>query len=134
MMIPVLAQLGSDDAARSAAAAAASMTTSLFILAVVLLVVVSTWKVFERAGEPGWASLVPIYNLIVLCRVAGVSGWWVLAAFIPLLNIIFLFVTSVGVANRFGKGAGYGIGLALLPFIFWPMLAFGDSAPVARTA
>ena len=133
MTIPVLAQLGSNDAARTAAAAA-STTTSLVILAIVVLLIAAMWKVFERAGEHGWAVLVPIYNLVVLCRVAGVSGWWVLAAFLPFLNIIFVFVTSIGVAQRFGKGSGYGFGLALLPFIFWPMLAWGDSAPVPRTA
>jgi hypothetical protein len=134
MTIPVLAQLGANDAARSAAAAAASTTTSLIVLAIVLLMIAAMWKVFERAGEHGWAVLVPIYNLYILCRVAGMSGWWVLVAFIPLLNIIFMFANSIGVAQRFGKGVGYGIGLALLPFIFWPMLAWGDSAPVARTA
>ena len=133
MTIPVLAQLGADDAAQSAAAAA-SATTLLVALAIVVLLIASMWKVFERAGEPGWAVLVPIYNLIITCRVARVSGWWVLAAFIPLVNIAFVFVTSIGVAERFGKSALYGIGLALLPFIFWPMLAWGDAQPVARTA
>lgn len=134
MMIPVLAQLGADDAARSTAAAAASTTTSLFILGVVVLMIAAMWRVFERAGEHGWAVLVPIYNLYVICRVAGMSPWWMLAAIIPLVNIIFMFANSIGVAKRFGKGVGYGIGLALLPFIFWPMLAWGDSAPVPRTA
>ena len=133
-MIPVLAQLGADDAAQSAAATAASTTTMLFVLAVVVLMLAAMWRVFERAGERGWAVLVPIYNLYVLCRVAGMSPWWMLAAIIPLVNIIFMFANSIGVAQRFGKGVGYGIGLALLPFIFWPMLAWGDSAPVTRTA
>ena len=133
MTIPVLAQLGSNDAARTAAAAA-STTTSLVILAIVVLLIAAMWKVFERAGEPGWAVLVPIYNLYILCRIAGMSGWWVLVALIPLVSIIFVFASSIGIAQRFGKGVGYGIGLALLPFIFWPMLAWGDSAPVARTA
>ena len=134
MTTSVLAQLGGNDAAQSAAVAAASTVPMLVVLAIFVLLIAATWKVFERAGEPGWAALVPIYNLIVLCRVAGVSGWWVLAAFIPLLNIIFVFVTSIGVAERFGKGTGYGIGLVLLPFIFWPMLAWSDAQPVARMA
>lgn len=133
MMNPVLAQLGADDAAQRAAAAA-STTSSLVILAVVVLMLAAMWKVFERAGEHGWAVLVPIYNLYVLCRVAGMSPWWMLAAIIPFVNIIFMFASSIGVAQRFGKGVGYGFGLALLPFIFWPMLAWGDSAPVPRTA
>ena len=134
MMIPVLAQLGADDAAQSAAAAAASTTVSLFVVAVIVLMIAAMWRVFERAGEHGWAVLVPIYNLYILCRVAGMSPWWMLAAIIPFVNIIFMFANSIGVAQRFGKGVGYGIGLALLPFIFWPMLAWGDSAPAVRTA
>ena len=134
MLIPVLAQLGADDASQSAAVAAASTVPMLVIVAIMVLMIAAMWKVFERAGEHGWAVLVPIYNVYVLCKVAGISTWWALAAFIPLVNIIFMFVSSVGVAERFGKGAAYGIGLALLPFIFWPMLAWGDSEPVARTA
>ena len=133
MMIHVLAQLGATDGVQRAAAAA-STATSLFVLAIVLLMLASMWRVFERAGEHGWAVLVPIYNLYVLSRVAGMSPWWMLVAFIPLVNIIFLFANSFGVAQRFGKGALFGIGLVLLPFIFWPMLAWGDSAPVPRTA
>ena len=133
MMIPVFAQLSADDAAQQAAGAV-STTMLLFILAITVLMIAAMWKVFERAGEPGWAVLVPIYNLYLLCKIAGMSGWWVLVAFIPLLNIIFMFANSIGVAKRFDKGVGFGIGLALLPFIFWPMLAWGDAQPVARTA
>ena len=134
MTIPVLAQLGANDAAQSAAVAAASTVPMLVILAITVLLIASMWKVFERAGEHGWAVLVPFYNLYVLCKVAGMSGWWVLVAFIPFVNIIFMFVNSVRIAERFGRGVGFGIGLALLPFIFWPMLAWGDAQPVARTA
>jgi hypothetical protein len=129
MRIAVLAQTAAEQAS-----AAASTTTSLLVLALVLLVVVAMWKVFERAGEPGWAALVPLYNLYILTRVAQMSGWWVLAAFIPVLNIVFCFATSIGVAKRFNKSTGYGIGLALLPFIFYPMLAWGDVSPVPRMA
>ena len=134
MLTPVLAQVGADDAAQSAAVAAAATVPMLVVLAITVLLIASMWKVFERAGERGWAVLVPIYNLYILCRIAGMSGWWVLVAFIPLVNIIFVFANSIGVAERFGKGVGYGLGLALLPFIFWPMLAWGDAQPVARTA
>jgi hypothetical protein len=133
MMIPVFAQLGAEDAVRQASSAA-STTTSLVFLAVVLLTIVAMWKVFERAGEPGWAVLVPIYNLYVMTRVARMSGWWVLGAFIPIVNIVVAFATSIGIAKRFDKGTGFGIGLALLPFIFYPMLAWGEGAAVPRTA
>jgi flagellar biogenesis protein FliO len=130
MTIPLYAQTAGDFA-RGQAAATVSTTTSLLILAFVLLVIISMWRVFERAGEPGWATLIPFYNMYVTTKVAGVSGWWVVAMFIPLINIIALFVVSIGVARRFDRGAGFGIGLALLPMIF---LAWGDEGPVARTA
>jgi hypothetical protein len=128
-MIALLAQTAAEQAG-----AAADTTTSLIVLALVLLLVVAMWKVFERAGEPGWAALVPIYNLYILTRVAQMSGWWLLAAFVPIFNIIFCFATSMGVAKRFNRSTGFGIGLALLPFIFYPMLAWGDDSPVPRMA
>ena len=133
MTIPVFAQTAGDYASRQVASTV-STTTSLVIIALALLVLVAMWRVNERAGEPGWAVLIPIYNMYVLTRVGRVSGWWVLAMFIPLVNIVALFVVSIGVARRFDRGAGFGIGLALLPIIFYPMLAWGDASPVARTA
>jgi len=125
MTIPVFAQTMAEQAAERAGAAA-STTTSLMLLAAVLLTIAAIWKVFERAGEPGWAVLVPFYNLYVLTKVAQVSGWWVLAMFIPFLGIVAAFVIAIGVAKRFGKSSGFGIGIALLPFLFYPMLAWGD--------
>lgn len=133
MTIPVFAQSASDYVTRQAATTV-STTTSLLILAFVLLVIISIWRVYERAGEPGWAVLIPIYNMYVLTKVARVSGWWVVAMFIPLVNIIALLVVSIGVASRFDRGAGFGIGLAFLPMIFYPILAWGDEGPVARPA
>lgn len=122
------------DLAREQARAAASTTTSLIVLAAVLLVLAAMWKVFDRAGEPGWAVIVPIYNMYVLTKVAQVSALWIVAMFIPLLNIIAGFVISNGVAKRFGKSSGFGIGLFLLPFLFYPMLAWGDDQPSPRLA
>ena len=133
MTIPLYAQSAGDFASRQAAATV-STTTSLLILAFVLLVIISMWRVYERAGEPGWAVLIPFYNMYVLTKVAGLSGWWAVAMFIPLINIIALFVVSIAVARRFDRGAGFGVGLALLPMIFYPILAWGEEGPVARTA
>ena len=133
MTIPVFAQLAADDAARQATAAMSS-SMLLVIFAVIALMVASVWRVYERAGEPGWAALVPIFNIYILCKVARMSPWWMLTLLIPLVNIIFAFASSFGGAKRFGKGAGYGLGLALLPFIFWPLLAWGDAQPVPQAA
>jgi hypothetical protein len=103
-------------------------TVILFIeLAVAILAIVGMWKTFTKAGQPGWAVIVPIYNLLVLMRVAGRSPWWVLLCFIPLVNIVVWIQISLDVARKFGKGAGFGVGLALLSFIFYLILGFGDA-------
>lgn len=96
-------------------------------LAVVVLMIAALWKVFEKAGEPGWAAIVPIYNLYVMLKIAGRPGWWILLFLIPFVNFIIAIVVAFDVSKRFGKGAGFAIGLILLPFIFYPLLAWGDA-------
>jgi len=91
------------------------------------LIIASMWKVFAKAGEPGWAAIVPIYNILVLLKIAGKPGWWLVLMIIPGVNFIISILVSIAVAERFGKGTGFGIGLAFLSFIFYPMLAFGDA-------
>lgn len=107
-------------------------TTMLWIavavsLAVAIVVIAGMWKVFTKAGKPGWASIVPIYNAIVLLEIAGKPLWWIVLLLIPGVNIVILFIVSIDVARNFGKGTGFGIGLALLGFIFYPILGFGDA-------
>jgi hypothetical protein len=96
-------------------------------LVVVILLIASMWKVFTKAGQPGWAAIIPIYNLYILCKVAGKPGWWVILMLIPFVNFIIFILLSIAIAERFGKGAGFGLGLAFLGFIFYPILAFGDA-------
>jgi hypothetical protein len=96
-------------------------------LAFVLLVIVAGWKVFTKAGEPGWAIIVPIYNVIVMLKIAGKPLWWIILLFIPIVNLVIGILVAVAIAERFGKGAGFGVGLALLPFIFYPILGFGSA-------
>ena len=81
----------------------------------------------QKAGQPGWACIVPVYNIYVMCIIAGKEGWWTVLFFIPIVNIIIGIMVSLGIAEAFGKGAGYAIGLFFLPFIFYPMLGFGDA-------
>jgi hypothetical protein len=102
-------------------------TILLLYLIVIALMVVSEWIVFTKAGQPGWAAIIPIYNTWVLLKVAGKPGWWIILFLIPLVNIVTWILVCVGMANRFGHGGGFGVGLMLLPFIFLPMLAFSDS-------
>jgi hypothetical protein len=99
----------------------------LIWLAVVIITIAGLWKTFEKAGKPGWAAIVPIYNLIVMLEIAGKPLWWIILFFIPLVNLIVAILVSIAIAERFGKGAGFGVGLAFLGFIFYPMLGFGDA-------
>ena len=99
----------------------------LFRLALVLLTTVAIWRVYAKAGEPGWACIIPIYNLYILLRIAERPGWWLLLFFIPVVNVIVDIIVSIDVANRFGRGVAFGIGLAFLPFIFYPIIAFSGN-------
>ncbi len=127
----------------SAMFAGSMMLVSLVVLVLAAFFIVCSWKVYTKAGKPGWAAIVPIYNLVVYFQVAGMSGWWtlsVLAAFIPIVGALFYAGVCVyathRIAKNFGHGVGYTLGLIFLSFIFWPMLAFGSSkyAPVAKAA
>ena len=99
----------------------------LISLGLVVLMVASVWKVFDKAGEPGWAAIIPIYNAVVLLKIVGRPVWWLILMFIPLVGIIVSLLVVVDLAKSFGQGIGYTLGLLFLPFIFWPLLAFGDA-------
>ena len=96
-------------------------------LLVGLLIIVAMWKVFTKAGQPGWAAIIPIYNLYIWCKIVGRPWWWILLMLIPIVNFIVAIVLSIDLAKSFGKGAGFGIGLALLGVIFFPILGFGSA-------
>ncbi len=85
------------------------------------------WKVYTKAGKPGWASLVPIYNIIVLLEIVGKPTWWLVLMLIPVVNVVILFLIYHQLSLSFGKGVGFTVGLIFLSFIFLPILAFGDS-------
>jgi hypothetical protein len=111
----------------SGAAAGIGMGIVIVYLAILLLMVASLWKVFVKAGKPGWAAIVPIYNLFVLAEIAGKPSWWGVLMLIPFVNFIVFIIVCLALAERFGKGAGFGVGLGLLGVIFFPILGFGDS-------
>jgi hypothetical protein len=94
---------------------------------IALLMIVAMWKVFAKAGQPGWASIIPIYNLYIWCKIVGRPAWWIILMLIPLVNIIVGIVLCIDMAKSFGKGVGFGIGLAFLGIIFLPILGFGSA-------
>ncbi len=96
-------------------------------IVVVIVMIVAQWKLFSKAGKPGWASLVPIYNTVVLLEIVGRPTWWILLLLIPCTAPIILVIMAVDLAKSFGKGGGYAVGLILLGIVFFPMLAFGSA-------
>ena len=99
----------------------------LIYLAVLVLVLVGGWKIFVKAGKPGWGMIIPIYNSILILEIAGRPLWWIVLMFIPIVNIVVSIIVYIDVAKNFGKDVGFGIGLVFLPFIFVPILGFGDA-------
>lgn len=99
----------------------------IIMLGIMGVMIVSMWKVFAKAGQPGWAAFVPIYNFVVLLRIVGKPTWWLVLFCIPLVNFFALIMVAMDLAKSFGKSKGFGIGLAFLGFIFYPLLAFGDA-------
>jgi hypothetical protein len=104
-----------------------SPVSIIFGLLVALLLIVAMWKVFAKAGQPGWASIIPIYNLYIWCKIVGRPWWWILLMLIPFVNFIVCIILCIDLAKSFGKGVGFGIGLALLGIIFFPILGFGSA-------
>lgn len=109
------------------AGAGMSGMVSIIWLALTVFMVASLWRVFTKAGRPGWAVLVPIYNMYILLQIVGKPGWWLLLMFIPLVNFIIGILVLVGLAKCFGKGGGFVAGMIFLPIIFYPILGFGDA-------
>ncbi|WIG58959.1 MAG: Signal peptidase I [Ktedonobacterales bacterium] len=102
----------------------------LIVLAIAVFYIACMWKIFAKAGQPGWAAIIPIYNIIVLLQVCQRPLWWIILYifFAPIIAIILLF----DLARVFGRSAGFALGLWFLGVIFFPILAFGDSRYVAQ--
>jgi Family of unknown function (DUF5684) len=117
-----------------AAIAALGVVFFVFLAVFVIIGIVAQWRIFDKAGQPGWAAIIPFYHTVVLMRVAGLSGWWALApliVIIPILGLIAFLVWIIWVWHRisvrFGQGVGFTVGLILLPPIFLLILAFGSA-------
>jgi hypothetical protein len=107
----------------------AGMFAVILIPALIFIVIsiIGKWKVYEKAGKPGWASIIPIYNIIVMLEIVGKPIWWFLLFFIPCVNFVFLIWTYNLLSKSFGKSEGFTVGLVLLSPIFLCILGFGDS-------
>ncbi|RAV30626.1 DUF5684 domain-containing protein [Sinomicrobium soli] len=107
--------------------AVAGLIGMVIYLAIIVLLIAGMWKVFEKAGKPGWAAIVPIYNIVVLIEIVGKPMWWIVLLLLPCVNIVAqVWITNL-LSKSFGKSEGFTIGLVLLPFVFFPILGFGDA-------
>lgn len=96
-------------------------------LIAIVITIVSLWKLFQKAGKPGWAAIIPFYQSYILCETVFGNGWYFLLMFIPILTYVLLIYIYIKLALVFNKGIGFGIGLIFIPIVFLPILAFGSS-------
>lgn len=99
----------------------------LVMLAIMIVVIAGGWKTYTKANQPGWGILIPFYNWWLLVKISDNSALWFVLFLVPIANIIAMFKVNIDVADNFGKGLGFGLGLVFLPFIFYPLLGFGDA-------
>ena len=107
---------------------------SIIYLALAVFMIAAVWKVFVKAGRPGWGCIIPIYNIYLLTQIGRKPGWWVILFFIPIANLIASILVCIGIAENFGKSAGFGLGLFFLGIVFYPILAFGEANYIAGAA
>jgi len=121
-------------------AAGAGLVSAMFgvllipMIIVYIISIAGMWKTFEKAGKPGWAAIIPIYNYIVMLEIVGKPIWWIFLILFPCTSLIFTIWTINLLSKSFGNGEGFTIGLIFLPFIFFPILGFGSSVYLGPSA
>ena len=103
-------------------------------VAVIVLVLVALWHIVAKAGRPGWEGIIPIYNYYVLLKIIGRPGWWLILYFIPFVNIVIGIIVLYELSKSYGKSGGFTVGLIFLPFIFFPILGFGEARYLGASA
>ncbi|MBL7816757.1 MAG: signal peptidase I [Saprospiraceae bacterium] len=98
----------------------------LFLLGLIVFMIVCMWRLYEKAGQEGWASIIPIYSTIIQLRIIEKPWWWLLLMMIPYLGLIWHIWALNLFVKKFGKSEGWTVGCLFLPFIFFPMMAFSD--------
>lgn len=115
------------DAAYAAVGTGVALVYSIFVIVLAVLTLVAMWKVFVKAGKPGWACLIPFYNMYCMYDIAWGNGWMFLLTFIPCVGFIFGIIMLFKLAKAFGQGTGFGFGLLFLNTIFILILGFGKA-------
>ncbi|TKC12321.1 hypothetical protein FA048_01500 [Pedobacter polaris] len=109
-------------------------TFIIIYLAVIVIALAGMWKTFEKAGKPGWAAIIPIYNIYIMIEIVGKPTIWLLWCLIPCVNFVFVIWLYNLISKSFGKEEGFTVGLVLLGFIFWPILGFGSAKYLGPSA
>jgi hypothetical protein len=99
-------------------------TFMLFWLIVSVFMIICMWKIYTKAGQEGWAAIVPFYNVYILTKIVGKPWWWLLLCFVPIANIVIAIWMTNLLSKSFGKSEGFTIGLIFLGIVFYPILAF----------
>jgi hypothetical protein len=134
-MTSVMAMWLQNEGSNNAVGALFGGVALIIWLAVVVVFIIGGWKMFEKAGQPGWAILIPIYNAYILLKIAGRPGWWLLLYFIPVVNFVIMLIVAIDIAKAFGQGALFGVVLLfLLSGIGFLVLGFGNYRYQGTTA
>ena len=99
----------------------------LIYFGIIALMIISMWKIFTKAGKEGWASIVPFYNFYVMVEISKKPTWWFGMMFVPFANFVIMIMIMNGISKSFGKSEGFTVGMVFLPYVFYPILAFGDA-------
>ncbi len=127
-MLSLFADLATDPTTTTAVSQSSPMLL-IIDLVLIVLAVAAMWRIFEKAGEAGWMSIVPIFNTIVLLKIAGKEWWWVLLLFIPLVNIVVILLVALALAKSFGKSSVFGVvALFFFSIIGYLILGFGSAS------
>ena len=122
------AAMSQPDPANLAIFGAVIMVYVAIAVVVSVVMIASMWKLFEKAGKPGWAALIPVYNTIVALEVAGRPWWWVLLMFIPVANVVFAIMYLLDFVKSYGKDTAFGVLSIFFPYVMFPILAFSKDA------
>lgn len=104
------------------------------ILIILILSIIGKWKLYIKAGKPGWAAIIPIYSTIVMLEIVGKPIWWLFLIIFPCTSFIFFIWTTNLLSKSFGQSEGFTIGLLVFPFIFYPVLGFGNYQYIGPSA
>lgn len=122
---------GTESTANADVNIAVMLVGLVLYLGLIVFAILTMWKMYRKAGKPGWAAIVPIYNYVVLLEIVGRPLWWIILTFIPIVNIYVSLVVALDLAKSFGRSTAFGVGNFLVPFITYPILAFSKRTQYA---